>query len=132
VPDPARSPLLLVADLTIEVGDERGTTTTRLTSEADGLVLDVPDPSAALRGVPPRGRRRDLVGSPSLARLAGIPVRVTSRGRDLGRVHVTTSGRVRLRPTLAGAPTLVRTAVAYGSGLLRPWFRVRRAGRRST
>jgi hypothetical protein len=116
VPDSARSPLVLVADLTIEVGDERGTTTTRLTSAAEGLVLDVPDPAAALRGVPPRGRRRDLVGSSSLTRFAGIPVLVTSRGRDLGRIHLTRSGKVRLRPTLAGAPTLVRTAAAYGSG----------------
>jgi hypothetical protein len=132
VPDPARSPLVLVADLTIEVGDERGTTTTRLTSEAEGLVLDVPDPTAVLRAVPPRARRRDLVGSPSLARFADIPVRVTSRGRDIGRVHLTRSGKVRLRPTLSGAPTLIRTAVTYGSGLLRPWFGVRRAGRRST
>ncbi len=114
--DSARSPLVLVADLTIEVGDERGTTTTRLTSAADEIVLDVPDPTAALRGVPSRRWRRDLVVASSLTRSAGIPVRVTSGGRDLGRIHLTSSGKVRLRPTLAGAPTLVRTAAAYGSG----------------
>jgi hypothetical protein len=117
---------VLVADLVLLVGDERGSTTAYLTSDAGGLVLDVRDPATLLRCVPPRGRRRDLLRSSPLTRFAGIPVRVTSRGRDLGRVRLTTGGRVRARASLSGAPTLVGTAVSYASARLRGYLAQRR------
>jgi hypothetical protein len=110
---------VLVADLELEVGDEQGSTAASLTTDATGLVLDVRDPATLLRCVPPRGRRRDLVRSSPLTRFAGVPVRITSRGRDLGRVRLTTAGRVRARASLSGVPTLVRTAVSYASDRLR-------------
>jgi hypothetical protein len=117
---------VLVADLVLEVGDERGSTTAYLTTDATGLVLDVRDPATLLRCVPARSRRRDLVRSSPLTRFAGIPVRVTSRGRDLGRVRVATTGRVHARASLSSAPTLVRTAVSYASDRLRGYLAQRR------
>lgn len=120
--DAARPSLVLVADLVLEVGDESGSTTAYLTSNDTGLVLDVRDPATLLRCVPPRSRRRDLVRSSPMAWFAGVPVRVTSHGRDLGRVRVTTGGRVRARASLSGTPTLVRTAVSYASGRLRGYL----------
>jgi hypothetical protein len=113
MPDAVLSRLALVADLMIEVGDERGSTTARLTNDDDGLVLEVPEPATLLRCVPGRGLTRDLPVSLPLDRLADIPVRLTSRGRDLGRVHLTSTGTVRLRPSLSGVPTVVHTALTY-------------------
>ena len=110
--DPARPSLVLVADLVLEVGDERGSTTAYLTNDESGLVLDVRDPATLLRCVSPRGRRRDLIRSSPVTRFAGIPVRVTSRGRDLGRVRLTTAGKVHARASRSGTPMLVRTAVS--------------------
>ena len=118
---------MLVADLVLEVGDERGSTTAYLTTDATGLVLDVRDPATLLRCVPPRSRRRNLVRSSPVTRFAGIPVRVTSRGRDLGRVRVTTGGRVRARPSLSATPTLVRSAASYASARLRGYLADRRS-----
>lgn len=118
MPEGSLSPLVFVADLDIEVGDERGWTTARLTTDDHGLVLEVVDPATLLRCVPGRGLRRDLPFSVPLARLADVPVRLTSRGRELGRVHLTPAGRVRLRPTLSGVPTLARTAASYGPARL--------------
>ena len=127
MPEPALSRLAFLADLTIEVGDERGSTIARLSNDgagaanldgADGLVLDVTDPATLLRCVPGRGLSRDLPVSVPLDRLADIPVRLTSQGRDLGRVHVTSAGQVRMRPTLSGVPTLVRTALSQRTGRL--------------
>ena len=45
-----------------------------------------------------------------------LPVRLTSGGRDLGRVHLTKAGGLRLRPSWSGVPTVARTALTYGSG----------------
>lgn len=85
MPEGSLSPLVFVADLDIEVGDERGWTTARLTTDDHGLVLEVVDPATLLRCVPGRGLRRDLPFSVPLARLADVPVRLTSRGRpDIG------------------------------------------------
>ncbi len=53
-----------------------------------------------------------------LARLADVPVRLTSQGRDLGLVHVTSAGQVRLRPSMSGVPTLVHTALSQRTGRL--------------
>ncbi len=112
------SPLAFVADLDVEVGDERGSTTAHLTTDDYGLVLEVVDPATLLRCVPGRGLRRDLPFSVPLVRLANVPVRLTSRGPELGRVHITPAGRVRLRPTLSGVPALARTAASYGPARL--------------
>lgn len=108
--------LRIVADLDFEVSDDRGATTARLSSE-DGLVLDVADPSVLLRCVPGGGPRR--AGSSSLPpwvpleQVSGIPVLVTSRGRDVGRFELSSSGKVKFTPTLAGIPTIIRTAASY-------------------
>ena len=117
MPDTALTDLTFLADLTVEVGDERGSTVAHLgNGDDDELVLEVPDPATLLRCVPGRGLTRDLPVSLPLDRLLGVPLRLTSRGRDLGRVHVKADGSVRLRPSLSGLPTVARTAVSYGSG----------------
>ena len=119
MPEPAPGGLAFFADLTLEVGDERGSTTAHLgNGPDDGLVLEVPDPATLLRCVPGRGLSRDLPVSLPIDRLADIPVRLTSQGRDLGRVHVTSAGAVRLRPTVSGLPTLGRTALSHPTGRL--------------
>ncbi len=116
MPEPTPSALTFVANLDIEVGDKRGSTTAHLTTDDDGLVLEVADPATLLRCISGRGLRRDLPFSVPLARLADVPVRLTSRGHDLGQVHLNPAGRVRFRPTLSGVPTLARTAASYGPG----------------
>ena len=118
MPEENLSPLAFVADLDVEVGDERGSTTAHLTTDEYGLILEVADPATLLRCVPGRGLRRDLPFSLPLVRFANVPVRLTTRGRELGRVHITPAGRVRLRPTLSGVPTLARTAASYGPARL--------------
>ncbi len=105
------SRLAVVADLTIEVGDDRGSTTAHLGSDAHGLVLEVPDPATLLRCVPGRGLSRDLPVTVPGGTFADLPVRLTSRGRDLGRVRLTPGGGVRLCPSLSGIPVLTRTAL---------------------
>ena len=110
--------LAFVADLDLEGGDERGSTTARLSTDDNGLVLEVADPATLLRCVPGRGLRRDLPFALPLDQLANIPVRLTSGGHDLGLAHLTPEGRVRLRPALSGVPVLVRTAASYGPGRL--------------
>lgn len=77
-----------VADLDVEVRDERGSTTAHLMTDDYGLVLEVADPATLLRCVPGRGLRRNLPFSLPLARLANVPVRLTTRGHELGRVHL--------------------------------------------
>ncbi len=116
MPDSARPTLELVADLVIEVGDERGSTTTRLTGDESGLVLDVQDPGTLLRGVPRGGWPHDILGASPATQLTGIPLRVTSQGRQLGRVSLSSTGKVRVRPALSGTPVLVRTAVGSRTG----------------
>ena len=116
MPEPRLSRLDIVADLTIEVGDDRGSTTATLTNDAEGLVLEVPDPATLLRAVPGRGLRRDLPVDLPLERFADVPLRLRSRGRDIGSVRVVSGGGVRLRPAWSGVPTVVRTAASYGGG----------------
>ncbi len=112
---------MVVADLDLEVGDDRGVTTARLRSD-DGLVLDVADPSVLLRCVPGRGLSRSgLSALPPwvpLEQVADLPVALTSRGRRLGVVRLSPSGAVRFTPALTGIPTIVRTASSYGAGRL--------------
>ena len=108
--------LWLVADLVIEVGDERGSTTARVTSDDAGLVVDVADPAVLLRSVPPRVWPVGLRGPFPASQFAGIPARVTSRGRDLARLQLTETGRIRVRPVLGGAPALAALVVADGRG----------------
>ncbi|MEO3937003.1 hypothetical protein V3N99_09630 [Dermatophilaceae bacterium Soc4.6] len=113
--------LQVVADLDLEVGDDRGVTTARLTS-TDGLVLDVVDPGVLLRCVPGLGLRgaglTDLPDWLPLDQVSDLPVAVTSRGRRLGVVRLSPAGAVRFTPTVAGLPTIIRTATAYGTGRL--------------
>ena len=116
MPEETLSPLAFVADLTVEVSDERGSTTAHLTTDDEGLVLEVADPATLLRCAPGRGLRRDLPFTAPIGRLANVPVRLTSRGHTLGRVHLTATGKVRFTPTLQGFPVLVRTAASYGPG----------------
>jgi len=116
VPSAGRPQLELVADLVIDVGDGRGSTTARLTGDEARLFLDVPDPGTLLRCVPRSGWPDGIPGAPPVTQLAGIPLRVTSRGRQLGSVSLSSSGKVRVRPALSGTSVLVRTAVGSRTG----------------
>lgn len=112
-----RGRLVYEADLHLTVSDARGATTAHLGSDASGLVLDVGDAATLLRCVPGLGLTRDLPGRPPVELLSGSRVRLTSRGRDLGRASVTTRGRLRFVPTPAGVVVLSRAA---GSTVGRP------------
>ncbi len=118
-PERAASRLALVADLSLEVGDARGSTTAHLGNGANGLVLDAPDLTTLLRCLPGRGLRRDLPISVPLERFSGVQVDVTSHGRRMGRVDVTSSGSARLRPAVRALPQLVRQGVGLGVVLVR-------------
>lgn len=109
-----RFPLRVVADLHVEVGDSRGRTTAHLSSEPGGLVLDVGDPVVLLRAVPGHGLRRDLPVQVPRELLYDLPVRLRSRGRVLGRVHLSSAGRLRWWPTPAGVLVAARTGLTYG------------------
>ncbi len=106
--------LLVVADLHVEVSDQRGSTTAHLHSEGGGLVLDVGDPAVLLRAVPGRGLTRGLPAQVPRELLADLPVQLRSRGRDLGQVRLNAAGRLRVRPTPAGVLVAARTGVTYG------------------
>ena len=109
-------PLTVVADLHFEVSDDEGSTTAHLTSEHEGLVLDVDHLSTILRCVPGRGLTRDLPVAVPRHLFAGARLRLTSRGRDLGRVRLSPRGRIRLRPTGSGVLVAVRTAGSSARG----------------
>lgn len=122
MPEQTSTRLAVVADLTIEVGDARGSTTAHLTTAPEqqdglaGLVLDVPDPVVLLRCVPGRSLRRELPVSLPVDQIVDLPVLLTSRGHDIGRIHINSAGHVRLRPYWSGLPTVIRTAGSYGAG----------------
>ena len=107
-PERAPARLALVADLSVEVSDARGSTTAHLGNGANGLVLDAPDLTTLLRCLPGRGLRRDLPISVPLEQFAGVSVDVKSRGKAMGRVYVTPSGSARLRPALTAVPALLQ------------------------
>ena len=109
-------PLTVVADLHFEVSDDEGSTTAHLTSEHEGLVLDVDHLSTILRCVPGRGLTRDLPVAVPRHLFAGSQLRLTSRGRDLGWVRLSPRGRIRLRPTGSGVLVAVRTAGSSARG----------------
>jgi hypothetical protein len=115
VPEAATAALRLVADVVIQVGDERGSTTARLTGDETGLVLDVPDPATLVRCVPRRTVPAALLRAVPTERLVGIPVRVTSRGRNLARVEMTSAGRFRVQPSVFATPALLRSALSSAS-----------------
>lgn len=108
--------LHIVADLRLEIGDDRGTTAAHLWNEPDGLVLEVDQPAVLLRAVPGRGLARDLPVRLPREPFAGTSVRLRTHGHDLGLVTVSSRGRLRLRPTLKGLLVAGRTATSYGSG----------------
>ncbi len=126
MPDGGLPSLALVADLAVEVGDERGSTSAHLSTDGHGLVLEVADPATLLRCVPGRELRGNLPFSLPVAEFANIPLRLTSGGIDLGRMHLTSAGRVRLRPTWSGVPVLARTVVTLSP--IRPGTAVAVAG----
>ncbi len=111
----ARPSLRIVPDLLIEVGDSRSATSARLTAHPGDhhtLVLDVDDPVVFARCLPTREVRRDL-RLPTPRGVTGAPlIRLTSRGRDLGRVRVTPSGRLRYRPASGALLVGAHLAVA--------------------
>ncbi|HEY6749380.1 MAG TPA: hypothetical protein VI357_27150 [Mycobacteriales bacterium] len=110
MPDPADlvRGLLVGADLRVEMDDGRHRTTARLRDESGQLVLDVDDPAVLARALPARGPARALPAGPA-RELSRLPrVRLRSRGRDLGSVRVTRSGRFRVRPTPAGLALVPR------------------------
>lgn len=117
---PARS-LTYLADLTIEVSDARGSTTIRVGDDASGLVVDIADPTVALRCVPGRSVLSDLPITVPRDLFAGTSVLLTSKGRDLGRARLTDRGRVRFAPTPAGAVVLGRAAGSTLERAQRTW-----------
>lgn len=129
MPEPAGTPstgaagrrLEIVADLRIEVGDDRGSTRASLVSGADGLVLDVDEPSVLLRAVPGRGLTRDLPLRVPRDLIGATEVRLRSRGHDLGLVRVSEGGKLAFRPTPAGLVVAGRTALSYGPGRAAAW-----------
>ena len=103
----------IVADLHLEVGDDRGRTTAALTGDQDGLVLDVDEPAVLLRALPGGGLARDFPFRVPRELLGNVSVRLRSGGRDLGRLRLTATGKLRVRPTLAGLLVAGRTTVSY-------------------
>ena len=110
MPDPRhRSVPRLVPDLhlVVQVGDDE--TTAHLREGTDGLVLDVDRPATLLAAV---GRRRRVDLPPDVLGLVrSVPIELRSRGRDLGRVTVGATGRLRARPTPAGLAVAGRLAL---------------------
>lgn len=114
--------LTYVADLTIEVSDARGSTRIRVGDDPSGFVVDVDDPAVAVRCLPGRSVIGDLPVTVPRDLFAGTNVRLTSRGRDLGRARLTDRGRVRFAPTPAGAVVLGRAAGSTLEGPQRSWL----------
>lgn len=114
-------PLTVVADLRFEVSDDEGSTTAHLSSEHEGLVLDVDHLSTMLRCMPGRGLTRDLPVAVPRDLFAGAQLRLTSQGRDLGRVRLSPRGRIRVRPTGSGVLVAVRTASSNVPGRSVAW-----------
>ena len=97
------SPIRLLSDIRLEMHSDRGEAALHLHGDLGGLVLDVDNPVAVARVL---GRRR---GAPLPAEVVDLfgatAISVRSRGRDLGRVRLTSNGGVRIRPTAAGVLT---------------------------
>ncbi|MDQ2758497.1 MAG: hypothetical protein M3Y71_18400 [Actinomycetota bacterium] len=113
--------LQVVADLDLEISDDHGVTSARLTS-GDGLRLEVADAAVLLRCLPGGGLHRlrpaDLPQWLPLEQVADLPVSLTSHGRPIGRLWLSPSGRLRFAPAWTGIPTIARTATSYGAGRL--------------
>lgn len=123
--------LRIVADLDLQVGDARGTTTARLRTEGDELVLDAEDPARLLRAVPARTVLADLPLRAPAGLFAGQRVQVRSQGANLGRLRVTDRGGVRVRPSAAGLRVAVRAlprlpVLAAVAAAALVWWTVRR------
>lgn len=123
---PGSSRLRVVPDLTIEVGDARGSTVARMTGGgADGeVVLDVDDLVTLVRCLPPTSLLRDLPVNMLRPQRLRVPVRLTSQGRDLGRIRLDARGRARYR----ASPRGVVTAGRIGLASLHPGARTLLAG----
>ena len=102
----------VLADLHLEITDDRGFTHVHLSGGPDELVLDIDDPAVALRaGLGARRVRRVSRIIPDGA-FRGVRMLVQSDGRALARVRFTAAGAVRAVPTIAG----VRVVGAAGAG----------------
>jgi hypothetical protein len=125
VPDPLgfQRRLSIGTDLRVEVDDGGRLTTAHLRDEPAGLVLEMDQPAALLAAVSWRRLAGRLPVRPPRDLVDGVSVRLRSHGRDLGRVRLTPTGRIRIRPTPAGLVAVVaadltsrRRSLAYAGG----------------
>ena len=124
MPDPLdlRRRLSIESDLRVEVDDGGRLTTAHLRDEPAGLVLEMDQPAALLAAVSWRRLAGKLPVRPPRELVDGVSVRLHSHGRYLGRVRLTPTGRIRIRPTPAGLVAVVaadltrRRSLAYAGG----------------
>jgi hypothetical protein len=124
VPDPLefQRRLSIETDLRVEVDDGGRLTTAHLRDEPAGLVLEMDQPAELLTAVSWRRLAGKLPVRPPRDLVDGVSVRLRSHGRDLGRVRMTRTGRIRMRPTPAGLVAVVtadptrRCSLAYAGG----------------
>jgi hypothetical protein len=124
VPDPLdfQRRLSIETDLRVEVDYGGRLTTAHLRDEPAGLLLEMDQPAALLAAVSWRRLARPLPIRPPRDLVDGVSVRLRSHGRDLGRIRMTRTGRIRIRPTPAGLVAVVaadstrRRFLAYAGG----------------
>jgi hypothetical protein len=124
VPEPLgfQRRLSIETDLRVEIDDGGRLTTAHLRNEPAGLVLQMDQPAALLAAMSwPRLAGR-LPVLPPRDLVDGVSVRLRSHGSDQGRVRLTRTGRIRIRPTPAGLVEVVaadlmrRRSVMYAGG----------------
>ena len=124
MPDPLdlQRRLVIETDLRVEVDDGGRLTAAHLRDEPAGLVLEMDQPAALLAAVSWRRLAGKLPVPPPRELVDGVSVRLRSHGMDLGRVRLTRTGRIRIRPTPAGLVAVVaadptrRRSLAYAGG----------------
>jgi hypothetical protein len=109
VPDPLdfQRRLSIETDLRVEVDDGGRLAAAHLRDEPAGLVLEMDQPAALLAAVSWRRLAGKLPVPPPRELVDGVSVRLRSQGMDLGRVRLTRTGRIRIRPTPAGLVAVV-------------------------
>ncbi len=125
MPDPLDSErrLSIEADLRVEVDDGGRLTVAHLRDGPVGLVLEMDQPAALLAAVSWRRLAGELPVRPPPELVDGVSVRLRSHGKDLGRVRLTRTGRIRIRPTPTGLVAVVaahltrRRSLAYAGGV---------------